>query len=168
MRSRSRSVRPLVACTVLAVLLTTSAAATAAGVAPGDASAEQKSQAMAHFTAGKHALETKNWEKATLELRASLEVVDSPNARLELYQIARQINHDVALLSVHGVKLNTKPRSVMIGLGATVSSHTPHISMKTLSQRNVQRSTANLDRRQRKRSQHCSVEKRPGVRYPRV
>jgi hypothetical protein len=90
------------------------------------------------------------------------------NARLEFRQIARQIDHDVALLSVHRVKLNTKPRSVMIGLGATVSSHAPHISMKTLSQRNVQRSTANVDRKQRKRSQHCSVEKRPGIRYPRV
>jgi hypothetical protein len=58
-------------------------------VAPDDASAEQKKEAMAHFTAGKAAAESKGWEKAESELRASLEVVNSPNARLVLARALR-------------------------------------------------------------------------------
>jgi hypothetical protein len=49
-----------------------------------------------------------------------------PNARFELGEIARQIDHNVALLSVHRVELDAKPGSSVIGLGATVSSHAPH------------------------------------------
>jgi hypothetical protein len=63
--------------------------AAAAGVAPNDATPAQKKQATDRFAAGKQALEAKNWEKATLELRASLEVVDSPNARLVLARTLR-------------------------------------------------------------------------------
>jgi hypothetical protein len=44
---------------------------------------------MTHFTAGKQAIDQKNWEKAALELRASLEVVNSPNARLVLARALR-------------------------------------------------------------------------------
>jgi hypothetical protein len=61
----------------------------AGGVAPADATPAQRKEATDHFTAGKHALEARNWEKAILELRSSLEVVDSPNARLELARTLR-------------------------------------------------------------------------------
>jgi hypothetical protein len=78
----------LARCTLSAILLASSVAS-AAGVAPGEASPAQKTQAMAHFTAGKQAIEQKSWEKATLELRASLDVVNSPNARLVLARTLR-------------------------------------------------------------------------------
>ena len=89
MRSSVRCLRPLAACSALAAAMLVSTLATASGVAPGEASAAQKSEAMSHFTSGKRALEEKNWEKATLELRASLDVVNSPNARLELARAIR-------------------------------------------------------------------------------
>jgi hypothetical protein len=63
--------------------------ASASGVAPGDASAVQKKEAMEHFSAGKQAIEAKNWERAVLELRSSLDIIDSPNARLELARALR-------------------------------------------------------------------------------
>jgi hypothetical protein len=61
----------------------------AAGVTPAEATPTQKIDAMTHFTAGKHALEEKNWEKAAIELRSSIEIVNSPNARLELARALR-------------------------------------------------------------------------------
>jgi hypothetical protein len=44
---------------------------------------------MDHFSAGKQAIDAQNLERAAIELRASLEVVDSPNARLELARVLR-------------------------------------------------------------------------------
>jgi hypothetical protein len=61
----------------------------AGGVSPIDASAEQKKQATAHFIVGKRALESHDWDKAVVELSASLDQVDSPNARLELARALR-------------------------------------------------------------------------------
>ena len=52
------------------------------------------------------------------------------NARFKLCQIARQIDYNVALLSVHRIEFDTKFGSGVIALGATVSSHAPHISME--------------------------------------
>jgi hypothetical protein len=89
MRSLARAMRLHVAHCALSATLLASSIATASGVTPGDASQAQKTEAMAHFTAGKQAIEQKNWEKAALELRASLEVVDSPNARLVLARALR-------------------------------------------------------------------------------
>jgi hypothetical protein len=89
MRSLTRPLIPLVARGVLSALLLASSVATASGVAPGEASPTQKTEAMTHFTAGKQAIDQKNWEKAALELRASLEVVNSPNARLVLARVLR-------------------------------------------------------------------------------
>jgi hypothetical protein len=54
-----------------------------------DANADQKKQALDHFGAGKQAMDAKDWERAATELRASLDVVDSPNARLELARALR-------------------------------------------------------------------------------
>jgi hypothetical protein len=65
------------------------AVARAAGVSPIDANAEQKKRATAHFIVGKRALESHDWENAVSELYASLEEVDSPNARLELARALR-------------------------------------------------------------------------------
>ncbi len=90
---RSRSLRcrrslPLAA--AFAVALLVAAPALADGVAPADANAAQKKEAMDHFMAGKTAIEAKNWEKSITELRASLNVVNSPNARLELARSLRE------------------------------------------------------------------------------
>src|SRR5206468_6175721 len=65
------------------------------------------------------------------------------NARLELNEIARQIDDDVALFPVHGIYLDSKFCSGVIGLATTVSSHASHRSVQSLSQRNgnVQRAT---------------------------
>jgi hypothetical protein len=89
MRSLARPLRRLIARGALSATLLASSLAAASGVAPGEASPAQKAEAMAHFTAGKQAIDQKNGEKAALELRASLEVVNSPNARLVLARALR-------------------------------------------------------------------------------
>jgi hypothetical protein len=61
----------------------------AAGASPLSASADQKKEATAHFTAGKQALAAKDFDKAISEFSASIEVVDSPNAHLELARTLR-------------------------------------------------------------------------------
>src|SRR5579863_1993111 len=101
MRSFVRPPRLLLARGALAVALL-APPVMAAGVAPGEASPEQKSAAMTHFTAGKRALEEKNWDKAALELRASLDVVNSPNARLELARTLRDAGHDADAWAEYG------------------------------------------------------------------
>jgi hypothetical protein len=83
-RPRSLLVSGVVATTILVA-----SAGYASGVSPGDATPAQKKEAMSHFTAGKAAAESKSWEKAQTELRASLDVVDSPNARLLLARMLR-------------------------------------------------------------------------------
>jgi hypothetical protein len=90
MRHAALPLRSLVACCTLSASLLVGGAAHAAGASPADATAVQKKQALDHFMTGKQAIEAKNWEKATLELRASLDVVDSPNARLELARALRE------------------------------------------------------------------------------
>ncbi len=75
---------------VLAASLATSAVAGAAGPSPIDATAEQKKEATAHFAVGKQALGGGDYSLAVTELRASLEVVDSPNAHLELARALRE------------------------------------------------------------------------------
>jgi hypothetical protein len=89
MRTRPRSVRPFVARTLVAAGLLVARHAAADGVSPVEATPEQKSAAMSHFTAGKRALDARNWNKSADELRASIGVVDSPNARLELARALR-------------------------------------------------------------------------------
>ena len=44
---------------------------------------------MGHFTSGKTAIQSKDWDTAIGEFRASLHLVDSPNARLELARALR-------------------------------------------------------------------------------
>jgi hypothetical protein len=89
MHSKARFLRRLVAgCTLSAVGLVSLTVA-ASGVSPGDATAAERAEATGHFAAGKEAALQQRWEKAALELRASLEVVDSPNARLVLARALR-------------------------------------------------------------------------------
>jgi hypothetical protein len=81
--------RSLSMCAAFALAILVTAAAAADGVAPGVATPEQKKEAMDHFVAGKQAFEARNLERAILELRASLDIVDSPNVRLELARALR-------------------------------------------------------------------------------
>lgn len=86
---RSRLRTPLV-CATLLLTVASAAPAWADGVAPATATPEQKKQATDKFTVGKEAFEAKNWEKAVTELRASLDIVNSPNARLELARALKE------------------------------------------------------------------------------
>jgi hypothetical protein len=99
----SRSTRTaFAACCALSVALLASSSSVAGGVSPIDATAEQKKDAMEHFTAGKQAIEAKNWEKAALELRTSLAAVDSPNARLELSRALRESGNAAEAYAEYG------------------------------------------------------------------
>ena len=89
MRPSDRTIRSIMALSALSLAVLTTPLASAAGADPSTATPAQKKEAMDHFTAGKQAFEAKNYEKAAMELRASLEVVDSPNARLELARALR-------------------------------------------------------------------------------
>jgi len=86
MRSPRRS---LIASCAVSLALLVAGSAFASPVSPTQANATQKNEAMAHFTAGKQAIGAKNYDRAIAELRASLQVVDSPNARLELARALR-------------------------------------------------------------------------------
>lgn len=82
--------RLLAASCALTSALLASPAADAAGVSPTDASPAQKKEATDHFMAGRRAISSHDWARAVSELRASLEVVDSPNAHLELARALRE------------------------------------------------------------------------------
>src|SRR5260370_3719660 len=84
---------PFAALCALSSALLLAPRAESAGVLLTDANAEQKKQATDHFISGKQAFAAKNWERAARELRASLEIVDSPNARLELARTLRDSNN---------------------------------------------------------------------------
>jgi hypothetical protein len=89
MRCLDYRLRSLLASCALTGALVIPLVAHAAGVSPIDASPEQRKQATDHFVAGKQALESNNWDQAISELRASLQVVDSPNSHLELARALR-------------------------------------------------------------------------------
>jgi hypothetical protein len=81
--------RLLLAGCALTGVLAASSVGHATGASPIDASAAQKKEATDHFMIGRRALAAKDWGKAISELRASLQVVDSPNAHLELARALR-------------------------------------------------------------------------------
>ena len=89
MRHFDCRLRSLLARNTLAVLLAIPTIAHAGGASPVSASPEQKKEATLHFSSGKQALAAKDFEKAIFELNASIEVVDSPNAHLELARALR-------------------------------------------------------------------------------
>jgi hypothetical protein len=51
------------------------------------------------------------------------------NARFELGQIPWQIDHNVALLPIHGIKLDAEFCPAVIGLTAAVARHASHKSL---------------------------------------
>ncbi len=89
MHSGADRLRVLLASCALAGTLVASPIALGASVSPLDATPEQRKDATDHFAAGKQALSVGNLEKAVVELRASLAIVDSPNAHLELARALR-------------------------------------------------------------------------------
>lgn len=89
MRPSDRTIRSILAVSALSLFALAAPLAYADGADPSTATAAQKKEAMEHFSAGKQAIETKNYEKAVTELRASLDSVNSPNARLELARALR-------------------------------------------------------------------------------
>lgn len=89
MRAIHCAVLPLLALCALCGVLLFAPCARAAGVPPTEATAEQKQAAIDHFHAGKAAIESKSWQRAASEFRASLALVESPNARLELARVLR-------------------------------------------------------------------------------
>jgi hypothetical protein len=84
------AMRATIFAATLAVSGLASSAARADGVAVGSATPAETKQATEHFLAGKQARDAKSWDKAISELRASLSVVNSPNARLELARSLRE------------------------------------------------------------------------------
>jgi hypothetical protein len=74
---------------VLACAMLVASVAQAAGVSPKDATPAQTKDATAHFAAGKKAADAQDWERAVTELQSSLDIIDSPNARLVLARALR-------------------------------------------------------------------------------
>ena len=104
---RPRRACALLASGVLACTILVASAAKAEGVAPTDATAAQKKEATAHFMVGKRAAESKNWEEAEVELRASLGIVDSPNARLMLSRALRDSGKLGAAWTEYGLTMDS-------------------------------------------------------------
>jgi hypothetical protein len=88
MARRLRS-RTLHACGTLLALLLASSSAQAAGATVSNATQAQKDEALKHFKAGGQASHKRQFTRAVTEYRASLDMVDSPNARLELARALR-------------------------------------------------------------------------------
>ena len=85
----ARRIRRSLALGSIAFTSLVTSVASGAGVSPADATQAQKKDATERFVAGKEALAAKNWDSAVSNLRASLDIVDSPNARLELARALR-------------------------------------------------------------------------------
>src|SRR2546430_80247 len=81
------------------------------------------------------------------------------NARLELGQIARQIDYDVALLSIHRIEFDAKLCSVVMDLGAAVTSHASH-------NRSASRKSREITNRNKRRNLYCflSYESAPAAK----
>jgi hypothetical protein len=89
MQAKHCTVRSLLTLCALQGGLLVAPCASAAAVPPTEATVEQKQAAIDHFRAGKEAIESKDWARAVSEFRASLALVESPNARLELARALR-------------------------------------------------------------------------------
>jgi hypothetical protein len=66
------------------------------GVLPGSATPVQREQAQARFVRGKDLFGRKKFEDALAEFRASIEIVDSPNTRLQISRALRAMARYVA------------------------------------------------------------------------
>ncbi len=81
---------------VTAFLLSVAGTAFADGVLPAVATPVQREQAQARFVRGKELLSKNRYEEALAELRASHEIVASPNTRLQLGRCLRAMGKIVA------------------------------------------------------------------------
>ena len=64
------------------------------------------------------------------------------DARLELGQVARQIDHDVALLPIDGIQFDTELGTAVIGLGSAISGHASHSRSASRKSAQIQIETA--------------------------
>jgi hypothetical protein len=97
-----RNVRRGLACTCIVVSLSFAPSALAAGVDPTSASADQKTQAMRHFKSGKDMLTAHKYDAALTELRASFDVVASPNVRLLIARCLRDMGKPAEAWTEYG------------------------------------------------------------------
>ena len=79
----------LVACSTVLALWLTGHAAQAAGARVSDATPTQIREALKHFKAGGLAVGKRDLTLAIVEYRASLDIIDSPNSRLELARVLK-------------------------------------------------------------------------------
>lgn len=86
----------------LAVSTSLAAPATAAPVSPSAATPAQREQAQALFLKGRDLYNAKKYEQALAELRASMDVVASPNARLLAARCYREMNRPVEAYAEFG------------------------------------------------------------------
>lgn len=80
----------VLAALLVGALLTSSVPALAVGANPGSASPVQREQAQAKFLKGRDLFTQKKYADAVVELRASMDIVQSPNARLYLARALRE------------------------------------------------------------------------------
>lgn len=89
-RSAPRLPHRAVAALLAVALAASSAPALAVGVNPGSASPVQREQAQAKFLKGRDLYTQKKYAEAVVELRASMDIVQSPNARLYVARALRE------------------------------------------------------------------------------
>jgi hypothetical protein len=102
---RRRSAAFIACSTVLAAWLT-SQAGQAAGAKVSDATPTQIKEALKHFKAGGAAAAKHNLANAIVEYRASLDIIDSPNSRLELARALRDDGQPVEAWTEYGRTLD--------------------------------------------------------------
>ncbi len=95
----------LAGCSTLAVVVASSAPAMADGVAPASATPVQRAQAQARFSSGKELFGKKEFEGALSEFRASVDIVESPNTRLQIARTLRAMGKFVAAYAELGKTL---------------------------------------------------------------
>ncbi len=88
--SSRRGSRAAAALVALSLLVAPLRPAFAIGANPGSASPIQREQAQAKFIKGRELFVAKKYAEAVVELRASMEIVQSPNARLYLARALRE------------------------------------------------------------------------------
>jgi hypothetical protein len=102
--------RSLLGSCAVAGALVFSPPAAAAGVTPAEATVIEKSQATEHFAAGKRALDASDHDRAVAEFRASIDIVDSPNTRLELARALRDSGKLAEAWTEYGVAVDLARR----------------------------------------------------------
>jgi hypothetical protein len=95
MRGTTRFAGILLASLATAAVFTTSMSSHAQGVPVEQATEEQKTAARENFTKGKEAFDAKKYEEALTALRASYDVVASPNSRILIAQCLEALGKPV-------------------------------------------------------------------------